>query len=201
MYPPLIAVHGQKHSGKGEIAKALRFHNYRVIKFATPLKNMVRSLLRDAGILEEEIERYIEGDLKEVPIPEVEGATARYLMQTLGVEWRDLISNHLFARICARRVINLLKQGNRLVIDDLRFPAEKAAIDELVAPVMLELFREGHRRPIWWRIQRPSIEAASDSHASERPLDGSSFDHTFVNDYTLKALHLEVDRQLIKLSR
>src|SRR5690554_1154119 len=93
----LILIHGLKFSGKSTLAShIMEKYGYERVKMATPLKNMVRSILRDAGIRGERIEEYIEGDFKETPIAELGGTTSRRLMMTLGEEWRNMHTHLLW---------------------------------------------------------------------------------------------------------
>jgi hypothetical protein len=76
----LIALTGYAGSGKSTLADILACeHGFTVVKFAGPLKAMLRALGLD--------EREIEGDLKEQPCQLLAGHTPRRAMQTLGTEW------------------------------------------------------------------------------------------------------------------
>jgi hypothetical protein len=89
--PDTVLIHGLKESGKSTLAERLMTSfGYVRVKMAGPLKNMLRSLLRDAGVDESLIEDYVEGHLKEVPIPQLSNRSSRQLMQTLGDEWRKM---------------------------------------------------------------------------------------------------------------
>lgn len=71
-WPRVVMIHGLMESGKSTLASYFveRF-GYERIKFADALKNMIRVLLSRAGVPGEMIERYVEGDLKKTPIPEL----------------------------------------------------------------------------------------------------------------------------------
>lgn len=179
----LVMVHGLKYSGKSEVAKHLvNEFGYTLYKFATPLKNMVRSLMRDAGVSEDMIEAHMEGDLKEAPINELGGVSARRLFETLGVEWRDMISSRLFADIGAVKVRSLLASGHRVVIDDLRFPHELDAMREL--------------NPALWQVTRSREESSLPCHRSEVPMESSLFHVSIANQSSLENLKRTIDDQV-----
>lgn len=182
--PKVVMVHGLRFAGKGTIADRLcEKWGYSKIKFATPLKNMVRSLLRDAGIPDEEIERYIEGDLKEKPIEALAGRpTCRHIMKKLGVEWRDEISEDLFAAIAVPRIRMALAAGRRVVIDDFRFMAEHRAVSVFEPHLLM--------------VTRKNRGVEDDNHASEAGLSPAMFHKVFPNDSTIGHLHAAVDSHM-----
>lgn len=118
----LIALTGYAGSGKSTVAKHLvEQHGFVLVKFAGPLKSMMRAL----GLGEREIE----GDLKEVPCRLLDGKTPRYAMQTLGTEWgRSLISSRLWVNAAMTSVDKVLDHGGKAVIDDMRFDNEALAV-------------------------------------------------------------------------
>lgn len=118
----IVALIGLKGAGKTTAADMLCQNNgFGRIKFADPLKNMLRSLFYCAGYDEEETELYIEGELKETPVDFLMGKSARHAMQTLGTEWgRQQIHEqfwvNMFGAMASNRAL--------VVVDDLRFPNE-----------------------------------------------------------------------------
>jgi hypothetical protein len=117
------------------------------VRFSAPLKNMLRTLLRDMGYCEDDVERHIEGDLKETEIPEL-GVTPRHLMVTLG---------HGVGPGCGPPgplgALWAARAGQpRVVVEDVRFPNE------------VELIRA--RGGVLWRIDRPGLTAGR--HVSEQ---------------------------------
>lgn len=145
----LIGLTGLAGAGKSEVARVIMAaSNFQRVKFADPLKNMIRTMLRDVGHTAEDIERYVEGDLKEQVIDGV-GVTARKLMVTLGTEWgRDCIATDLWTRLWGAQV----ERFDNVIVDDVRFPNEVEAIRE----------RDGEI----WRVIRPGLTPGA--HASER---------------------------------
>lgn len=119
----LIGITGYAGSGKTTAAKYLvEAHGFTLVKFAGPLKSMIRCL----GLGDREIE----GDLKEVPNAILGGKTPRHAMQTLGSEWgRNLIHSNLWVNAAMEMACDVLDHGGRVVIDDLRFENEATAIE------------------------------------------------------------------------
>lgn len=163
----IVGLSGLAGSGKSAVAEALvRELGFARVKFADPLKNMLRRMLADMGHTAEDIERHMEGDLKEVPMPEL-GVTPRHLMITLGTEWgRDLVHEDIWTRLWLARA----ERFPLVVADDVRFPNEVALIRSMGG--------------VYWRIERPGIVQAA--HSSEQ-LPGTP-DLTLVNDRSLEGL-------------
>lgn len=154
----VYAFAGRKQSGKSTASKALVDMGFVDLKFADPLKNMLRAFYETCGEDKDVIERKIEGDLKELPCHWLRGKTPRYAMQTLGTEWREMIATDLWSRIFVERV-NSGKYGDKIVCSDLRFPGhEEDALKELDAYT--------------YRITRPGMEHGEFSdHPSETGID------------------------------
>jgi hypothetical protein len=168
----LIGLTGLAGSGKSEAARILiEQFGFERVKFADPLKNMIRRMLADMGHIAEDVERMIEGDLKEVEIPEL-GVTPRRLMVTLGTEWgRDLIRADLWTRLWAARV----DQFDLVIADDVRFPNEVDAIRA--------------RGGALWKIDRPGLVRGD--HSSEA-LEVEP-DLTIYNSRSLEDFRLSVE--------
>lgn len=192
MKPVVIAFAGKRHSGKSEAVRVLNEEfGFREIKFAGPLKDMLRAMYRSVGVDDETIERKIEGDLKEVPCEWLMGATPRRAMQTLGTEWRDGLvpeldkngepmSRPLWAAMFVMAV-NSGNLGPRLACSDYRFPHEGVALDAVDAHTVL--------------IHRTAAAYATDEaaqHISETSIDKLPVHATLYNDGTLEDLRQNV---------
>lgn len=122
----LIAIHGLKRSGKGVVSQYLvDKYGYKNEKFAHTLKEMTKVIVANALSLdvlkyEDVLERYIESDLKEVPIKSLYGKSARFIMQTLYQEWSFMLFPDMWHRISDVVIKQHLKNGNKIIIDDLR---------------------------------------------------------------------------------
>lgn len=121
MTAQLIALTGYAGSGKSTVAKHLVDEKgFVLVKFASPLKDMLRSV----GLTDE----HIEGHLKEKPCDLLCGHSPRYAMQTLGTEWgRKIIGDSLWSNLWLSRVNLLLSSGRSVVTDDCRFENETLA--------------------------------------------------------------------------
>lgn len=174
----LIVLAGRKGSGKDTAAEALVSQGYEVVKFAGALKAMLRTFLEYVNVPSAEIERAIEGDLKEFPLNRLGGQTMRYAMQTLGTEWgRDLIHQDIWVNACVDRCQALLRSGKKVVVTDARYENEVNALRNIDARI--------------YRIVRPS-SIAVDPHPSEAFIDRLRADAAFVNDSTIPALHKQL---------
>ena len=123
--PPVIALTGLAGSGKSTASKYLvEKHGYQLVKFAEPLKDMLRAI----GLSEAQIE----GGLKEEPCEWLQGATPRHAMQTLGTQWgRACIGPSFWIELWVRRVNQIIAEGGRVIVDDCRFPNEADEVRKL----------------------------------------------------------------------
>lgn len=116
--PRVIALCGLAKSGKSTIADYLvKEYGYQRIKFADPLKDMLRAI----GLSYAEIE----GDRKEDSCKLLGGKSPRYAMQSLGTEWgRNLICPTIWIDIWEIRANASLSKNIPVVVDDCRFQNE-----------------------------------------------------------------------------
>lgn len=188
--PNLILIHGLKTAGKSLLAEPLlEKHGYERVKMAGPLKNMVRSLLADAGVQEYLLEQYVEGVLKEEPIPELSKSrdiSARSLMMTLGDEWRNMHGKDLWVNIARSKIRQHLEAGRSVVVDDIRYLFELEGFLEF-NPFKLVISRHGKHFEPW----------GEERHPGERPLDIGYFDYHFRNNgNSVPDLHAELEKVL-----
>lgn len=171
--PVLIGITGYAGSGKSTVAAMFEADGWHRRKFAAPLKNMLRSLLRDQGAGVGTIEAMIEGDLKEVPSTMLGGKSPRHAMQALGTEWGRLrMSDTLWVDAALRAA------PDRSIFDDVRFDNEAGAIRCRGGKIIL--------------VQRPGVGPVN-NHQSERLVD---FDWVIQNDCDL----VELKRRVLHLS-
>ena len=136
----VVGFTGVAESGKSIAAKTLEEIGYKRIRFSDPMKNMLREFFRAYDMSDEEIERRIEGDLKEEPDPYLCGKTPRYAMQMLGKEWgRDLIGDTIWTNVWRKKAETELAAGNKIVAEDVRFATEDFEIRRLEGSIV-EIF-------------------------------------------------------------
>jgi len=127
--PHLVGITGRAGSGKSAASDALVETGWIKMKFASPLKDMLRAI----GLTDQ----HIEGDLKEVPCDLLCGQTPRFAMLKLGTEWgRDTIGGDLWINIAAHRIATALAAGMSVVVDDVRFDNEAELIRRLGGVVL-----------------------------------------------------------------
>lgn len=132
----LVAFSGIAAAGKTTAARFLEMRGFQRLRFAGPLKDMLRAL----GLSE----AHIDGNLKELPCALLGGKSPRFAMQTLGTEWgRNLIDPDLWMKIWRHRTEEALAMpGGAVVVDDLRFPNEEAIIREM-GGYIIQIHRHG----------------------------------------------------------
>lgn len=123
--PPVIALTGLAGSGKSTASKYLvEKHGYQLVKFAGPLKDMLRAIGLGEG--------HIEGAHKETDLAMLSGHTPRHAMQTLGTEWgRKCMGEDFWTNLWHSRVDGVLAFDGRVVVDDCRFPNEADEVRKL----------------------------------------------------------------------
>lgn len=114
--PRIIGISGKIGAGKSTAAGYFIERGYRLVKFADPLKSMLRAI----GLNEDEIE----GSLKETSCEKLSGATPRFAMQTLGTDWGRMIHPDFWVHLWASEAAKY----QFVVADDCRFQNEAAAI-------------------------------------------------------------------------
>lgn len=119
-------------SGKSTLASELvEAHGFHRIAFAAVLKDMTQVLLTALGYSEARAHELVTVD-KECPLPELDGVTPRHIMQTLGTDWgRRMIHPELWVRAWLGRTTTALATGRSVVADDMRFPNELEAVEQL----------------------------------------------------------------------
>jgi hypothetical protein len=147
----IVGFTGVAGSGKSSAAAHLiDRHGFRRGKFAGALKEMTRAFLRYRGASPELIERMVEGALKEVATPLLNGRTPRHWMQTLGTE---------FGRVCIHELLwidtemDARASDAAVVFDDVRYANEANAILAAGGTMV--------------RVERTGAGASTPGHSSE----------------------------------
>lgn len=161
----IIGFTGRKGSGKDTAAQVFMARGFYLLKFASPLKEMLAQLMFQQGADEDLVHASLEGELKETPSPYLAGRTPRHAMQTLGTEWgRELMGE----RFWVNAFMNSAQLYKNVVVSDVRFPNEVEAIHNLGGQV--------------FRIIRPSLGNMGDNHPSETLIDNLDVDGELINN-------------------
>ena len=169
----VIGLCGLAGAGKSTAARHLvERHGFVRRPFAALLKGMLRYLLHAQGVPAGEVDRMVDGDLKEVPTRHLGGQTPRRAMQTLGTEWGRALAPDLWVEMWAASIVGL----ERVVADDVRFDNEVAAVRALGGIVV--------------EVRRPGIAPLAGAHASEV---GVTADAVLCNDRDPIALAVQLD--------
>ena len=172
----LIGLCGAAGSGKDTVASILRetAQFYRVA-FADPLYEMAAIV---TGLLPEDLQ---DRELKEQEIDWI-GKSPRQLLQTLGTEWgRSMVSESLWVDIGMRRIDRLLADGRNVVVTDVRFDNEAAAVKSAGGEVWQVIRGEG------------CVRGVSMRHSSEAGISEVLIDKTIGNWGSLARLRETVD--------
>lgn len=166
------------------LIKGLGFH---LVKFAAPVKAVTSVFLREMGIAEEEIPAFIDGHRKEESLAPFgfEKLTSRVIQQVVGTEaGREGLDPNLWTTIAGRKVRRLLDKGERVVVDDMRFPNEYDMVKQMGGEC--------------WCIYNPRVPIPVSDHPSEGLLSNHSFNVALINDGTVEDLHREVLRHVTR---
>lgn len=164
----IIALSGRAGCGKSTAAAYLaERHGFARVRFAGPLKAMLRAYFEAIGLSPAAIEALIEGERKEKPSPVLAGRSPRYAMQHLGTAWgRDLMGPDFWTSAWEEAVVRAFEGGALgIVAEDCRFENEAAAVRGLGGSVL--------------RIERPGLAAIEGGHVSEA---GIADAYTILND-------------------
>lgn len=166
-------------AGKTTVARHLYSnHDYQFVRFASPLKAMISTLIREVGYSYYEAEQYVDGPYKEVPILALDNLTPRRLMQTLGTEWgREALGEDFWVNIARARIERLLAAGRSVVVDDLRYENEALMLDGLGATII--------------RVDRDNAKITS-AHSSEGGLSDWNPHFTLDNNGSLEGLKADI---------
>ena len=171
----IIGLSGLSGSGKTTIAKAIELYcsdRVEVISFASPIKQMIQTLLREVGVVNPQ--EYTNGGYKNDVLPALGNCSTRHMMQTLGTEWgREWISATLWTDIAMARADKT--KAALVVLDDVRFGTEVQAIRKRGGGKIIRLVRDGVGR--------------TSEHSSETLPD---YDLQVANNHTPETLAKEI---------
>lgn len=168
-FQQIIALCGPAGCGKTTLADLL-IENYHFIRlsFAAPVKRMIRTVLDMQGVSLMVQNRMLFGDLKETPTPFLSNNSPRYAMQTLGIEWCNLMDKHLWTDIWMQAA----QFVPRIIVDDMHFIHEAEVVKTLGGKII--------------RIDRPRFGPGE--HTSERDYLNINPDFTITNNVNSQTL-------------
>jgi len=169
----IIAFAGKKGSGKDTAVSLLtgseEYHN---VKFAGPIKAMLRALLEYMGFDESAINMYLEGILKEEPLETWGGKSTREIMQSLGDYLREIDPDFL---------LNCFREASlgheKVSCDDVRKQNECDLINELGGKVARICGRYG---------------SDEDNHSTEASIEHLDVDFEIDNTGNMQYLSIQV---------
>jgi len=167
----IIGIAGKKQTGKSTAAARLEDHGFNRVSFATPMKLVARTILRQIGLSQAQIDD-AEAN-KEAPLPIVH-FSYRKMLQTLGTDWGRKLNPDLWI-LAAERDIDLCGTTN-IVIDDVRFENEADFIRSK-GGLIVHIFRESRRY---------------DDHASEAGVEVQPMDAVISNNGSKEGLALRL---------
>lgn len=151
-------------SGKSTLAQVLvDDYGFERIPFARVLKAMTCELLIALGYSRQAAAELCSTG-KHERLAVLDGVTVRHLLQTLGTEWgRRCVHPELWTRAWSSAATLALNGGTSVVVDDMRFPNELQAVQDLGGLTV--------------RVVRPGlIRGPEASHESEGGLDHHAVD-------------------------
>jgi hypothetical protein len=152
--PLLIGLTGRAGAGKSTVAGYLENRwAWAQVALADPIVDMISALFDSADVPSGFM---TERQLKEQATPL--GYSYRHLAQTLGTEWgRRTLHADFWTTIASRKVQQWQRQGDDVVVSDLRFSNE-AAMVEALGGVVVRIERQGLQ----------PLAGATGAHESER---------------------------------
>lgn len=171
----IIGITGLKQSGKDTIAEYLQEkYNYRVFRFADPIKYMIINLLNYMDFSDNEIKIYTE-QKKESTIPGLD-SSYRQLAQGIGTSWgREMIDRNVWVNILDAASANF----NRVVVSDVRFNNEAAWLkNKNENNIIIKVNRDG---------------CLNDKHISESGINEQYIDEIIDNNGGLHHLYYKID--------
>jgi hypothetical protein len=182
----LIGLSGYARSGKDTVANILvRDYDFVKVAFADPIRESLLALnpivwSDDEGTwrVQDVIDEYGWDGYKD----SLWGQEIRELLQKLGTEvGRKIILDEIWIEVAFRKIDDLISEGKKVVITDMRFENEAD-------------FFEGYGAEIW-RVRRNGVGPAND-HPSETELNDYPFDMVIDNNGSLDDLALVVREYL-----
>lgn len=177
----IIGICGAPGSGKGTAAKILIERGFTNGKFSHALKDMFRALLRYRGVSDEDAERMVEGDLKELPQSVLNGKSPRHAMQTLGAWGRNDIDPDLWVDA----EFDAQDEDTDLVFDDVRAANEEDKIRSKGGAIIYLQGRDGIESDHYLEKFVPKIATVIENKGTVEQLQAKV--STFADDFSWAA--------------
>ena len=153
----------------------VKHYGYTRIQFSAPIRAAYTGLAEAVGHVPDTIHRCLEGDLKETPVHPLPFSYRQFAVG-VGTHWaRRTVSDKTWVDIWCETVNAALREGKRIVADDLRFSNEAALVPYMMTVVRLSMMDE-----------------SPDPTKVEGLLAGYEADWMFTNDETPSHLRLKV---------
>jgi adenylate kinase family enzyme len=125
---PLIAIHGQKFSGKGTIADYMtKKYGYEHVVISRILKDMSIIFFKEI-IHVNDYNELTDGSLKEIILKNTNNKRPRDIMQWIGAEFASEVYPNMWIDIVMKQVSEKLKSGKKIYFDNLRLFPEFNAV-------------------------------------------------------------------------
>mgnify|MGYP002619619084 FL=1 len=154
---------------------------YKIVKFAAPVKTITATFLLEIGVPKDEVDDFLDGHRKEESLAAYgfDHLTSRYIQQVVGTDLgRRKLDPNIWTTVAGRKVRNLLDRGERVVMDDMRFPNEYDMVKQMGGEC--------------WCIYNPRVPIPVSDHPSEGLLSNHSFNVALINDGTIEDLERQI---------
>lgn len=163
----IIGISGKARSGKDSLFAIAAKDGFVRLSFAEELKSRIR---RDFPFLTTD---HTDGDLKEIPMPQLSGHTPRELMIDYGTHLFRKYDNDYWVKAMVTKLRSLPSDA-KVMITDVRFPNEAAAVHG-VGGKLIRLERHHDRDTM--------VSEATKQSVSETALDDFAFFDFVLKDY------------------
>ena len=146
------------------------------LSFATPLKEMLKPLLR---YIDNNPDYYINGAGKETKLVDLFNLTPRKMMQTLGTEWGRTLHPNIWIKLMEHRIKR--NKDTVILIDDCRFENEYQMLKEQGAFFIRIIRPDKDFRPKTLIAKIKNYLSGKKQHSSEGALSKKLVDFTVMN--------------------
>ena len=173
---PLIGIYSPaRQHGKTTVANEFVKYGYSTAKFAQPIYSMFIGLCMSQG-MSMTMASAACNERKEEASPLLGGLSFRTFAEGVGTKWgRDMFSKTLWVDMARERFGNMIREGCKVIVDDVRFENEYETLASMGA-LMVKVVRPAGNHP----------SLPSDGHLDFLP--DSAWQAIFINDTTRDSL-------------